>query len=251
MNTSTGREQLAQLFSSRIPSASWLSTYSHKKEFAGNGVYRFGTQGNDPSCTSFGCNVKMICEVMAGGPPSPPLNRLAKLVSGGNEVVEASEEPAEEAAADLLPNSPHAYLDYWGWQTCTEFGFYQTCEVGSKCFFTQGYNLLSDNDGFCQSDYGISPAEIEKSIKATNAYYGALRPDLAKNASRILYVNGDVDPWSGLGILKSPSPSLPILLVPGASHHAWTHPSKDGDQPSVIAARKTIRAQVTAWLKEA
>eukprot|EP01051_Picozoa_sp_SAG22_P000823 SAG22_NODE_27_length_29018_cov_465.809646_6_plen_138_part_00 len=28
-------------------------------------------------------------------------------------------------------------LNYWGYQTCTEFGFYQTCEVGSKCMFLQ------------------------------------------------------------------------------------------------------------------
>ncbi len=27
------------------------------------------------------------------------------------------------------------YANYWGYQTCTEFAFYQTCEVGSKCFF--------------------------------------------------------------------------------------------------------------------
>ena len=27
--------------------------------------------------------------------------------------------------------------DYWGYQTCTEFAFYQTCELGSRCFFTQ------------------------------------------------------------------------------------------------------------------
>ena len=49
----------------------------------------------------------------------------------------------------------HETLDYWGWQTCTEFGFYQTCEVGSRCFYTQGLNLLSDDDHFCMADYGI------------------------------------------------------------------------------------------------
>ena len=65
----------------------------------------------------------------------------------------------EERWAAALRAS-HAQLDYWGWQTCTEFGFYQTCEVGSRCFFTQGLNLLPDDDGFCAADYGISSGAI-------------------------------------------------------------------------------------------
>ena len=127
---------------------------------------------------------------------------------------------------------------------------YQTCEIGSRCFFTQGLNRLADDDGFCAVDYGISPSQIMANIDATNAHYGAGRPDLVHNATRILYVNGDVDPWSGLSILTAPSAALPTLLVPGASHHAWTHPSTPLDQPSVVAARETIRSQVFEWLAE-
>ena len=123
--------------------------------------------------------------------------------------------------------------------------------MGSRCFFVQGLNVLADDDGFCKSDYGITPDEIAASINATNAHYGALRPDLAHNASRILYVNGNVDPWSGLSILTSPAASLPVLEVEGASHHAWTHPSTPADQASVVKARATIRKQVLAWLAEA
>ena len=114
--------------------------------------------------------------------------------------------------------SPHELLDYWGYQTCTEFGFYQTCEIGSRCFFAQGYNLLPGDDAFCLADYQITPSQIQAAINGSNAHYGAGRPDLAHNASRILYVNGDVDPWSGLSILTSPAPALPTLLVPGTSH---------------------------------
>ena len=59
---------------------------------------------------------------------------------------------------------------------------------------------------------------------------------------------GDVDPWHGLSILAPLSPELPALLVSGASHHAWTHPSLPTDQPSVVAARKAVRRQLAAWL---
>ena len=41
-------------------------------------------------------------------------------------------------------------------------------------------------DNFCATDYAIHPADIEASINRTNEHYGALRPDLAHNATRIL-----------------------------------------------------------------
>ncbi len=133
-----------------------------------------------------------------------------------------------------------------GYQTCTEFGFYQTCEVGSQCFYTQGLDLLADEDGFCDSVYGISEAEVQANIDASNAFYGADHP----NATRILYPNGEVDPWKSQSILVAPSPELPVMLVAGASHHAWTHPSLPTDQPSVVQARLDIKKQLAAWLQE-
>ena len=145
----------------------------------------------------------------------------------------------------------HETLDYWGYQTCTEFGFYQTCEVASGCFFTRGLDLLADNIAFCASDYGIAPADVAAAVVRTNGFYGGARPDaLSPPATRVLYPNGDVDPWHGLSVLEAPTPQLPVLMVAGASHHAWTHPSAPTDQPTVVAARQTIREQVTAWLAE-
>ena len=42
----------------------------------------------------------------------------------------------------------------------------------------------------------------------------------------------------------------PIMMVPGASHHAWTHPPRDSDQESVKTARVRIVDQVIEWLEE-
>ena len=117
--------------------------------------------------------------------------------------------------------------------------------MGSKCFYTQGLDLLSDQMAFCTDDFGIPQSAVAPAIAATNKAYGADHP----NATRIFYPNGDVDPWHGLSKLTA-SPGLPVLMVSGASHHAWTHPSAPTDQKSVVAARETIRKQVAAWLKE-
>ena len=66
----------------------------------------------------------------------------------------------------------------------------------------------------------------------------------------MLYPNGEVDPWHALSILKSPSKGIDTLMVSGASHHAWTHPSAASDQASVVAARAAIRAKVKAYLAQ-
>lgn len=231
MNTTEGREMLAEQFGVHAAS---LATRSGQRDFAGEGVCYFPSQGNDPACTQPGCNIEQICKIMVDTSRGDEVARLASL------------RQLQLAAGVLLDDdkSPNE-LDYWGYQTCTEFGFYQTCEIGSKCFYTQGLDLLADQMAFCTSEFGISQDAVQPAIAATNKWYGADHP----NATRIIYPNGDVDPWHGLSKLTA-SPGLPVLMVAGASHHAWTHPSAPTDQATVIAARETLRKQVSAWLKE-
>ena len=255
MTTEDGRKVLASQFPKvGAHGADWLKTHEGQLEFAGNGVAYFPSQGNDPACTGADCDISSICQTMVQG--VDVVGNLAKVAAHSPD----SRLPARSRASGRLggcggkprTRGNHQTLDYWGWQTCTEFGFYQTCDVGSRCFYTQGINLLSDMDGFCQSDYGISRAEINASIAKTNAHYGADRPDLVHNATRIYYVNGDVDPWSGLSILPpGHTEQLPTLEVSGASHHFWTHPSKPTDAKDIVMARLMIRSQGTYWLSEA
>ena len=67
-----------------------------------------------------------------------------------------------------------------------------------------------------------------------------------------MYPNGEIDPWSSLGILTTPigstSADQPTFWVKGASHHFWTHPSLPTDSNYVIEARNAIWNQVTSWL---
>lgn len=148
-------------------------------------------------------------------------------------------------AASLRHPTPNAEVDYWGYQTCTEFGFYQTCNVGSQCFFTQGYVLLNSSMAFCTSEFGISAAKVAANIDYTNAYYGGWRPA----GSCLLYPNGEVDPWASQSITTAPSAGIQTLFVPGASHHFWTHPTLATDQPSVVSARSAIRKYVEGILQ--
>lgn len=75
----------------------------------------------------------------------------------------------------------------------------------------------------------------------SNAFYGSDKP----GATRILFPNGDVDPWSAMGVQHAPTRAEPTLMVSGASHHFWTHPSLPTDQAEVVEARQVIWYQVS------
>jgi hypothetical protein len=78
----------------------------------------------------------------------------------------------------------------WFYQTCSEFAFYQTCDPGSNCPFTQGLNDLASNTNLCRIAYGITPDQIQKRVDWSNTFWGAGKPA----GRRLMYVNGEVDP---------------------------------------------------------
>lgn len=243
--TVAGRTNLAAVFGR---TAKFYESRQNQARFAGNGVAFFPAQGNDPTCTRKGCNINEICKIMAKDALGDEVHRLAALASGQAEWIapkwseQADAERAELAAAQQARGGLIA--NYWGYQTCAEFGFYQTCEIGSKCFFTQGYNTVNQSVSNCEAEFGVPAAQLYRNIEYTNSYYGADKPA----GSCVLYPNGEVDPWHGLGVLTAPTPEIPVLMVGGASHHAWTHPFADDMQDSVKAAITTIRGQVTKFL---
>merc|ERR1712232_1168667 len=140
------------------------------------------------------------------------------------------------------PSRPGSWYDArWDYQTCTEFGFYQTCELNSTCMFVRGLVDLEYMLSTCDQ-FGISRSEVEKGIAATNDFHGALQPKglYGDLGSCVLWINGEVDPWSELSVLKSPGAGQPVLNVGGASHCAWIYSKDDIIQESVLQARLEI-----------
>lgn len=140
-------------------------------------------------------------------------------------------------------------MRYWGYQTCTEFGFYQTCDEGSRCMFTQGLISFQGNrakpSDFCYEQYGIPLDETMQRINETRSYLD----ERIASATRILWANGNVDPWSTLSHRQSPGRDQPVIWpIEGASHMAWLQAADPNDQQSIKDARERIYAQVQEWL---
>lgn len=238
LQSAEGRQRLAALFPD-VRSAEWLEDPTNQRHFAGCGVATFPAQGNRPTCSEPACGITQICRMMIDETLGSPLQRLA-----------AVRRAQGYSGCDMDWQGDMSGEDnYWGYQTCTEFGFYQTCEEGTKCFYTQGLVSFSNPDhrpnDFC-AQFDLSTNDTLAGIARTNAYYGAK----VEASTRIVWANGNVDPWSGLSHLKSPGKEQPVIYpVQGASHHVWTHAARESDQQSVKDARSRIYKLVSEWLK--
>ncbi|XP_036128234.1 thymus-specific serine protease [Molossus molossus] len=131
----------------------------------------------------------------------------------------------------------------WLYQTCTEFGFYVTCE-DPGCPFSQLPALPSQLE-LCEQVFGLSTSSIAQAVDQTNSYYGGQTP----GATQVLFINGDTDPWHVLSVTKDLGVSVSALLIPGASHCLDMAPERPSDSPSLLLARQSIFQQLQTWLK--
>uniref|UniRef100_A0A8P0P2D3 Serine protease 16 n=1 Tax=Canis lupus familiaris TaxID=9615 RepID=A0A8P0P2D3_CANLF len=131
----------------------------------------------------------------------------------------------------------------WLYQTCTEFGFYITCE-GPRCPFSQVPALPSQLE-LCEQVFGLSASSVVQAVAQTNSYYGGQTP----GATQVLFINGDTDPWHVLSITQASGPLESALLIPSASHCMDMAPDRPSDSPSLRLGRQSIFQQLQTWLR--
>lgn len=239
--TAEGRASLEQTFHVCTPGA--LDDPKNQEQFAGDGVVYLPVQSNDPSCSTPYCDIASICVLMVDEAAGTPLERLAQLSKAqhAGACVPVSYELMLRSVA-LPANTERTWL----YQTCTEWGFYQTCNVGSQCPYTQGLHVLDVDYDICLHAFNVTSVQVNYEVQQALGVYGGS----GIQATRVLFPNGQIDPWHADGVLAAPNAQEPVLMVAGASHHFWTHPSLPTDSLQVRSARLTIWEQVGAWLKE-
>jgi len=235
LQTADGRRELESLFNVCVPGS--LDNAQNQENFAGDGVVYLPVQSNDPSCTTPYCDIASICVLLTDTAVGTPIERLAALskVQHANSCVSVNYD-ATLATYSQSKNPERVWL----YQTCTEWGFYQTCNKGSRCPYVQGLHTVDVDFDICHAAFGIDSATIVNQIENTLSIYGGRKIQ----SSRILFTNGEIDPWHANSVLTSPNAFEPTIWVTGASHHFWTHPSLPTDQPSVVEARQKIWNQV-------
>ena len=131
LKSRSGQFELETLFNVCVPGS--LSNEKNQEQFAGDGVVYLPVQSNDPACTTPLCNIESICSFLTGSQlaEESDVKKLAELsgaMSGG-----ACKVVSYDAMISGISNPKNPQRS-WLYQTCTEWGFYQTCPVGSRLF---------------------------------------------------------------------------------------------------------------------
>ncbi|XP_032094626.1 thymus-specific serine protease [Thamnophis elegans] len=192
-------------------------------------------------------NVESMCNIMTNSSIGSPYRRLMAtniviLEQLGMPCLQNSQAEIVEELRNSSIGMAFFAMRQWFFQTCTEFGYYQTCE-DPDCPFSPQMTLASQLE-ICSQVYNISYRNVSEGVSFTNDYYGANHP----KASRVLFVNGNIDPWYPLSVLKNESDSEPAILINGTSHCANMYSPAPGDPLSLIHARQQITSWVGKWL---
>ncbi|EDV43385.2 uncharacterized protein Dana_GF16548 [Drosophila ananassae] len=131
----------------------------------------------------------------------------------------------------------------WLFQSCREFGWFQTSGSSQQPFGTS-FPLRFSED-LCEEIFGSSynPAGIRSNVMATNAEFGGLDIDY----TNVYFVYGELDGWTRVGAEVSQG----ATIIPQASHCPDTDSIAVNDSPELLVSKKKVIALVDQWLEEA
>jgi len=203
------------------------------------GIIQGAIQGNNPDA---GFPLNTMCQILTGVNYSSPYEAIAHYVhtQQGDQCLDV------DSIGDALVQGA---TRSWTWQTCIEFGFFQT-DVASKIF--GGIIGLQYYYEICQEAFSKSPRNSRKTMywpdtQLTNYLYGGLNQG---QSSWIIFSNGYQDPWgSNLGINKDLSSTI-TATVSTSAHCAAYHKPNRNDPPNLISSRKDIKKFVKEALKD-
>ena len=288
-STIDGRVELAKKFNICHPDIA-LTKRRNQELLLGDGLIDVPSQGNDPSCTEDDiCNIARLCKYMVQEVKvtktevnnSAPLSNnveldvLAKVSQKQKSQVKINRRNYWYQSSKVQPQTIRKFqelnqaddcvdTDYdgmielyssdeissfgfrsWLYQTCTEFGFYQTCL--DDCPFASYWHQVDMDLEICYRVFNIT--NVYDNVQNSLDHYGG-KAFVNTDATNILSINGNVDPWSVLGLKENDSTSyrLPTKIVDGASHHFWTHAVKDTDALEVIQIREFLYSCLQSWL---
>ncbi|KZC08379.1 PREDICTED: putative serine protease K12H4.7 [Dufourea novaeangliae] len=184
------------------------------------------------------CCIKMTAPYLGS-----PLQRLARLVYNEENCLPIDYQEFVGFYANKTWNEEDI-MRQWTYQTCTEYGYFQTTN-STKSIFGTLFPLSFFTD-LCTDLYGdyYNDVFLDTRVKRTNIMYGGLRPDLRN----VIFTNGDVDPWHALSVLEHLNDFSPAILIKGSSHCSDLYNDEKTDVPELINARAKVREIISGWI---
>jgi thymus-specific serine protease len=153
-----------------------------------------------------------MCIPMVNRTDLPEWKRLAVAFSSGEDENCSEYSYSKELESLKVELNTLRIMRQWMYQSCTEFGYFEDCT--ENCVLPKKYFNSNYSANLCSSLFGIHYEQVEKNVFQTNEKYGGNH--LA--GSRIIFVNGLVDPWSKLSVLRDLSNDLIAITIANGSH---------------------------------
>jgi len=200
---------------------------------------------NRPGTNPF--NVAELCRRLEAGPFSETLPEIMLLFNNFSQT-NCTDTDYYRDLAQLQSEDPYSSVSAtraWTYQTCNEFGYFQTTDSPLQPFprvIVLPYFLQ-----FCVSLFGITPDQVGVNVINTNRFYGARNI----NATRLLLPNGVIDPWHRLGIIRSNTRrQIFAYLMQKTAHCADLYPPRASDPAELTHTRQQIVKHLAQWVQE-
>jgi hypothetical protein len=250
LGSPAGRSQLQKMFVTCDPIVSDDDVATFTSSLT-DGICEIVQYNNDNN-NYLPFNIPKMCSILEAGSTDDEIlqayvnfNNIWNKFSGSN-CTEASYVSMIKQMQNTDTRSDVAAARSWTWQTCTEYGYFQTGESKNQPFsntISLGWFLKQCNDIF---GHPYSP-----NIAATNDIYGAK----SLKETRVVLPNGSVDPWHILGITVPPKmcdQSVELVrYMNGTAHCADLYPPSPNDVTDLTVTREIEEFLIGSWLATA
>jgi len=237
LSTPAGQLQVQQEFRTCTVPNSTKDIQTFMSTVIGNwqGTVQYNAEHHNP------VTIDSLCEIMENTSLTP-IQAYAQVSNSfltGKCMVINYQAVVLEMKFAVPPNAARS----WYYQTCTEFGYYQTTDSPSTVQPFGDLLPLSYYTDMCTDVFGFPFVDP---TPATNTYYGADEPI----GSNILFVSGSVDPWHSLTVTQNLTETVRAFLIEGSAHCAQLFPSSDevDPPPGILQAQEYTNSQITRWL---
>ncbi|XP_012541201.1 putative serine protease K12H4.7 [Monomorium pharaonis] len=214
------------------------------------GVVQYNKDNRQSSQTA-NITIETVCDILVDEKIGKSIDRLAYI---SNMILNATKEKCLDYRYDKMVHELRNVTwaseqaeggRQWMYQTCTEFGFFQTSTGQSNVY---GNNFPVEF--FAQQCVDIFGPRynmnlLNSAVARTNILYGALNLQV----TNVVFVHGSIDPWHILGIIQSSNPQAPAIYIKGTAHCADMYPSSEHDMPQLKEARIQIKGLIKQWLQ--
>jgi len=194
-------------------------------------------------------NVTDICKIMTTPELSAYDNFVALMatyrVANNQECEDASWKDMLTWLAPIAKDPTNAGRP-WTFQTCNEFGYFQTTDSAHQPFHSWGVLNLDFYMDMCFA--GFNGWTAEPQVGFMNQVYGSRAID----ATNVIFGAGTIDPWHALGITNytgsvAQPTEYPVYIL-GTAHCNDLYAPSNSDPESLTVAREVIANQVAKWL---